>query len=116
MDAFKKTAAAEAIYSGPIQTGDSLVISATEVVAATGFNLGAGHGLKRQAAWQRGRTFSRNVAVIVASSQGVRVEPVIDLPKVGLAALIVGAVMLGTFLRLLNPTEILEQLSRGKWD
>jgi uncharacterized spore protein YtfJ len=47
-----------------------------------------------------GRVFSRPVAVVVASPEGVRVEPVLDVTKIALAALTAGGFMLATLARM----------------
>jgi uncharacterized spore protein YtfJ len=47
-----------------------------------------------------GRTLSRPVAVIVASPEGVRVEPVVDPTKIALAAITAAGFMLTTILRM----------------
>jgi uncharacterized spore protein YtfJ len=47
-----------------------------------------------------GRTFSRPVAVVIASPEGVRVEPVVDVTKIGLAFLTVGGFIFGMIARM----------------
>jgi hypothetical protein len=42
------------------------------------------------------------VAVIVSSPEGVRVEPVIDLTKIAMAALTAGGFVFGMMFRMLN--------------
>jgi uncharacterized spore protein YtfJ len=50
-----------------------------------------------------GRVFSRPVAVIVASPEGVRIEPVVDPTKIVLAALTTVGFMAGMFARMFKP-------------
>jgi uncharacterized spore protein YtfJ len=50
-----------------------------------------------------GRVFSRPVAVIIAAPEGVRVEPVVDVTKIGLAALTAAGFMFGMWMRMTRP-------------
>jgi uncharacterized spore protein YtfJ len=47
-----------------------------------------------------GRILSRPVAVVVASAEGVRVEPVLDVTKIALAALTAMGFMVGMMFRM----------------
>jgi len=47
--------------------------------------------------------FSRPVAVIIAAPEGVRVEPVVDVTKIGLAALTAAGFMFGMWMRMARP-------------
>jgi uncharacterized spore protein YtfJ len=49
-----------------------------------------------------GRVLSRPVAIIIASPDNVRVEPVVDVTKISLAALTAGGFILGMLLRMLR--------------
>jgi uncharacterized spore protein YtfJ len=62
-----------------------------------------------------GRSFARPVAVIIASPDGVRVEPVVDVTKIALAAFTAGAFMVGMFLRMFSPRKALKDLNDGDW-
>ena len=83
------------VYGKPIQKGDATVVPAAEVLAIGGFGAGSGSGAdpltKRRGGGGGGgggaRVFARSVAVIVATPDGVRVRPVIDVTKIALAAL-----------------------------
>jgi uncharacterized spore protein YtfJ len=66
----------------------------SEAQATSGGGSGGGGG---------GTGFSRPVAVIIASPQGVRVEPVFDITKVILAALTAVGFMIGMVARMRNP-------------
>jgi uncharacterized spore protein YtfJ len=123
MDAFLAAASVDAVYGEPIQTGDTLIIPAAEVVAGMAFGIGSGSGPKAEDSESGGgsggggggRVFSRPVAMIVASPEGVRVEPIMDTTKIALAALTAGAFMLGMLVRLFNPKKALEDLQDGDW-
>jgi uncharacterized spore protein YtfJ len=49
-----------------------------------------------------GYTFSRPVALVIASADGVRVEPVLDVTKIALAALTTAGFMLGMMARMVK--------------
>ena len=107
--------AADVVYDEPIQTDGNLIIPASEVVSGMGFGVGVGEGSDARGG-KAGHIFSRPVAMIVTSPQGVRVDPVLDYTKLALAAATAGLFILGFFLRMLNPRETLKKLSRGEWD
>ena len=121
MEKFLDTARVEAVYGEPVEHGDTIIIPCAEVLAAAGFGLGYGSGHSdvseeeaqtEKAAPSRsgegggggggGRTFSRPVAVIVASPEGVRVEPVVDITKIVLAALTAAGFMIGMLARMMR--------------
>ena len=95
------------VYQEPIVHGDTLIIPAAEVVAAMGLGVGSGEGLGEDGSGGSGSggggggvALPRPVAVIIASPEGVRVEPVIDLTKIALAGLTTAAFMFGMLGRL----------------
>jgi uncharacterized spore protein YtfJ len=109
MDTFLEVADVSSAFGEPVQSGDNLIIPAAEVLAGVGFGVGAGFGRgdkedKSQGGGSGGggggRVFSRPVAVVVASPEGVRVEPVVDVTKIALAALTAGGFMLATLARM----------------
>ena len=57
-----------------------------------------------------GRILSRPAAVIIATPEEVRVEPVMDITKIGLAALTAGGFVLGMFFRMLSAKSALKNL------
>ncbi len=65
--------------------------AAAEAAAGEGAGSGGGGG---------GRALSRPVAVVIASPEGVRIEPVVDKTKVVLAALTAGGFMLGMVMKM----------------
>jgi uncharacterized spore protein YtfJ len=93
-----EAADAARVYAAPIEHGDTLMIPAAEVFAVAGFGIGAGSGSGPDEAGRPrsgggggggggGRTLARGVAVIVSTPEGVRVEPIVDVTKIALAAL-----------------------------
>lgn len=98
MDKFLSAANVEAVYGPPIREGENIVIPTAEVLSVAGFGLGSGSG--SQAAGEGedentgsgggggggGRVLSRPVAAVVISPEGVRVEPIVDVTKIALAA------------------------------
>ena len=125
LEEFLVTADVHAVYGEPIEHGDTLIIPTAEVLC--GMGVGAGYGLgtspESEAGGDRGvssgsggggggggRVFSRPVAVIVSSPQGVRVEPVIDVTKIALASLTAAGFMAGMLLRMLSPKKALPKI------
>jgi hypothetical protein len=53
------------------------------------------------------------VAVVIASPEGVRVEPVVDPTKIALAALTAAGFMLGMFFRMSNPRRIRQAIEES---
>jgi uncharacterized spore protein YtfJ len=109
MDTLLEVADVSSAYGDPVQSGDNLIIPAAEVLAGVGFGLGAGFGRNNKENESQGggsggggggRVFSRPVAVVIASPEGVRVEPVVDVTKIALAALTAGGFMLATLARM----------------
>ncbi len=120
MEMFLDTARVERVYGEPIQHGDTLIIPAAEVLAGLGFGVGfgAGSGGTEEQGGEGvgggggggGRTFSRPVAVIVASPEGVRVQEVVDPTKIALAALTAGGFMFGMLMRMFKPKRALKDM------
>jgi len=79
-----------AIFGEPLQIGEETIVTASEVGAAMGV------GKIIAAAGGGGTSFGRPVAVVTAGPNGVKVRPVLDLTKIGLAFL----TMLGSFLMM----------------
>lgn len=111
------------VYAEPVEHGETLVIPAAEIVTLVGMGSGAGTGSRVDPESGRrveggsgggggggGKSFARPVAVVVASPQGVRVEPVIDLTKIGLAALTAAGFMLAAYMRMVSPKRALKEL------
>lgn len=101
------------VYGRPVQHGDTTIIPAAEVTVAGGFAVGMGVGIspKGMEGQQEsegsgsgggggGTTFARPVAVVIVSPEGVRVEPVIDLTKIGLAVITAWGFMISQIVRM----------------
>jgi uncharacterized spore protein YtfJ len=109
METFLEAAGVDAVYGVPVEHNDNMIIPAAEVLGVLGIGFGGGGGYGAPTADKKeadygggkgggggGRVFSRPVAVIISSPQGVRVEPVVDITKLGLAALTALGFMVGT--------------------
>ena len=111
LDRFMAVASVDAVFGEPIESGDTILIPAAEVGAAMGFGIGDGTNAIEAGSTNSGSggggggwNFSRPVAVIVASPTGVRVEPVVDVTKVAIAALTTMGFMLGLVMRMMRPS------------
>jgi uncharacterized spore protein YtfJ len=104
LEYFLSTASVEAVYSEPIKHGNTLLIPAAEVVSIMGFGVGGGEtgelGADSGGGGGGGSVYSRPVAVIISSPEGVRVDPVFDLTKIALAGMTTGLLMFGMVARL----------------
>lgn len=107
LDRFMEIASVDAVFGDPYEHEGTLIIPAAEVVSALGFGLGTGGAQSEEGndaggsgGGGGGWNASRPVAVIIASKDGVRVEPVIDVTKVAIAALTTAGFMLGLVLRM----------------
>lgn len=105
------TARPEAVFAAPVTVDGRTVIGTAEVLIAAGFGGGGGFspgGADEDAATPvdetdtnaggggggGGYAQSRPVAVVIIDANGARVEPVVDVTKLGLAALTVFGSML----------------------
>lgn len=101
------------VYGRPVQHGDTTIIPAAEVTVAGGFGVGMGVGISPKgmegqqesegsgsAGGGGGTTFARPVAVVIVSPEGVRVEPVIDLTKIGLAVITAWGFMISQIVKM----------------
>ena len=75
-----------------------------------GFGVGTGSGQDEKLQGGSGSggggggwNFSRPVAVVVASADGVHVQPVIDVTKIALAALTAAGFMFGLLVKMTRP-------------
>jgi uncharacterized spore protein YtfJ len=112
IDEFLASADVSVVYGEPIQHEDTLIIPTAEVLCGLGFGLGRGSGTSAAQLADNpsvgtgmgggggGRVLSRPVAVVVASPEGVRVEPVVDITKIALAALTALGFMVGMMRRM----------------
>ncbi|MBI5302758.1 MAG: hypothetical protein HY868_11515 [Chloroflexi bacterium] len=97
----------QAVYAEPIKNGDTLVVPAAEVLTVVAFGAGSGGGKDAQTNMGSGgggggvgRAFARPVAAIVVTPSAVRVEPIVDVTKVALAALTAAGFMLAMIARM----------------
>jgi uncharacterized spore protein YtfJ len=109
VDQFLSTANVNAVYSKPVRQGDTVVITAAEVVCGFGFGVGEGMGQDGQSkgggsgGGGGGQTFSRPVAVVVCTPQGVSIQPVVDRTKLWMAAVTAAGFMLVTLGKMRRP-------------
>ncbi len=115
MDRFLQTAGVDVVYGEPYEHGEAAVIPCAEVVAGLGFGVGYGMGSSKAEEGKQpdfggggggggGKTFSRPVAVIIASPAGVRVEPVVDVTKIALAVFTTLGFIFGMLARMSRRT------------
>lgn len=132
MDKFVDTASVDAVYGKPVKSGDLIIIPAAEVMCGMGFGMGMGFGIGPESEHPSGEssgesadneqaqeggvpsggagsggggggyTFSRPVALVISSPDGVRVEPVIDRTKILIAALTTAGFMVGMMARMMK--------------
>lgn len=123
MDSFLDAATVDAVYGDPIQNGDTLIIPSAEVLALMGFGLGSGSGYgpsDNEGSNQGGGTGSggggggkvlaRPVAVVISSPEGVRVEPVVDVTKIAMAALTAFGFVFAMMNTLMSPRKAMRAL------
>jgi len=112
MEEFLAAADVRVVYGEPIQHDDTMIIPTAEVLCGLGFGVGSGSGTSADQNPEKpsqgsgsgggggGRILSRPVAVVVASPEGVRVEPVVDITKIALAAMTAFGFMVGMMFRM----------------
>ena len=93
------TARADAVFGQPVVSGDTTIISCSEI--AIGMGMGSGSGPVDEkgnptggGSGGGGGARGRPVAAIVITKEGVHVEPIFDLTKIVLASLTTGAFIL----------------------
>lgn len=107
LDKFLETADVNKAYGEPVKEGDATIIPTAEVMTMMGFGLGGGSGVENERSSGTGsggggggRTLSRPVAVVIATPEGVRVDPVIDITKIVLAGTTALGFMFTTMMRM----------------
>jgi uncharacterized spore protein YtfJ len=112
MEEFLAAADVRVVYGEPIQHDDTMIIPTAEVLCGIGFGVGSASGTNRNQNPEQpaqgsgsgggggGKILSRPVAVVVASPEGVRVEPVVDITKIALAGLTAMGFMVGMMFRM----------------
>jgi uncharacterized spore protein YtfJ len=119
MERFLDTASVDLVYGDPVEHGDTMIIPTAEILVGLGFGAGYGGGGSGKQEEEDGegygeggggggggRTFSRPVAIVVSSPEGVRVEPVVDITKIALGFLTAAGFMTGMIIRMLSPKRI----------
>lgn len=112
------TARPEAVFAEPLTADGRTVIGAAEVLVGAGFGSGGGFGPAAEQADGKapaasvegggigagvgGFAQSRPVAVVIIDQSGVRVEPVVDVTKLGIAGLTVMGSMFFFLARMLR--------------
>jgi uncharacterized spore protein YtfJ len=119
---FLAAADVRVVYGEPIQHDDTMIIPTAEVLCGLGFGVGIGSGMNTVPNAEKpsqgsaggggggGRILSRPVAVVVASPEGVRVEPVVDITKIALAGLTALGFMVGMMFRMSSRRHALPSL------
>ena len=112
MEEFLAAGDVRVVYGEPVQHEDTIIIPTAEVLCVAGFGIGGGSGTDAQKNPEKpsqgsgsgggggGRILSRPVAIVVASPEGVRVEPVVDITKIALAGLTAVGFMVGMLFRM----------------
>ena len=116
MKAFLESASVDKVYGAVVEVGDTKIIPTSENLVVMGFGAGGGYGKSDFEGEESpmggegigegggvgggGKTLSRPVAVVIASPEGVRVEPVADRTKVIMAAITAAGFVAGMFLRM----------------
>ncbi len=103
MDKFLETADVTKAFGEPVEAEGHTIIPAAEVVSGMGFGSGYGGDAKGDGGGGGGgggHSFSRPVAVIIASPGGVRMEPVVDATKIALAFFTTIGFVFGTAMKM----------------
>jgi uncharacterized spore protein YtfJ len=109
VDQYLSTASVNAVFSKPVRQGDTVVITAAEVACGFGFGVGEGMGQDGQSkgggsgGGGGGQIFSRPVAVVVCTPQGVSIQPIMDRTKLWMAAVTAVGFMLVTLGKMRQP-------------
>ncbi|MCC6166348.1 MAG: hypothetical protein IT329_03890 [Caldilineaceae bacterium] len=78
-----------AVFSEPVKAGDNLIITAAEISVGMGLGFGSGQGPDDEGSGGGvgggGFSAGRPVAAIIAGPNGVHVEPIVDVTKLGIA-------------------------------
>ncbi|HEY9088057.1 MAG TPA: spore germination protein GerW family protein [Anaerolineaceae bacterium] len=127
VDRFLDAAAVDAVYGEPVVHEGQMIIPTAEVISVLGVGYGGGGGSSESETENKGpdygsggggggggRIFSRPAAIIVADASGVRVEPVVDVTKLGLAALTAFGFMIGMFFRMRGAKHLESELRQLK--
>jgi uncharacterized spore protein YtfJ len=119
MESFLEAASVDKVFGKPVEVGEMKIIPTSENLVIMGFGAGGGYGSADFEKEEKdsepgegtgegvgggggggGRILSRPVAIVIASPEGVRVEPVADRTKVIMAAITAAGFVAGMFLRM----------------
>lgn len=105
LDRMMAVSSVEAVFGEAVQSGNTLVIPTAEIVSMIGFGVGEGsttegEGGSGSGGGGGGMNISRPVAVVVASPDGVHIQPIIDVTKIGIAALTTLGLMISLLTRM----------------
>jgi uncharacterized spore protein YtfJ len=107
LDKLMDTAKVDVVFAAPIQNGEMVVVPSAEVLTVVGFGVGSGGGKDGEAnvgggggGGGGGRSFARPVAAIVVTPNRVRIEPIVDVTKIALAAVTAFGFMLAMVARM----------------
>src|SRR4030042_514668 len=112
LDEFLAAADVRVVYGEPIEHDETMIIPTAEVLCGLGFGVGRGGATSSELGQEKpsqgsgsgggggGRILSRPVAVVIVNSEGVRVEPVVDITKIALAGLTALGFMVGMMFRM----------------
>jgi uncharacterized spore protein YtfJ len=113
------------VYGRPVKHEGTTIIPAAEVLWAGGFGAGSDYykspereeedslSGSGEGSGGGGRTLARPVAVIIASEEGVRVEPILDPTKILLAAFTAGGFMAAMAYRMMSPRKALRKIDKS---
>jgi uncharacterized spore protein YtfJ len=99
MSQLVNVARADAVFGQPMERGNAVVIPCSEVSVGLGLGSGSGpideKGISTGGGYGAGGSArGRPIAAIIITQEGARVEPIMDMTKIALAALSTGAFML----------------------
>lgn len=130
LDRFLDAGTVDAVYGEPVVHDGRMIIPSAEIISAFGIGYGGGGGSampdkEESAAGIKepnygggggagggGKIFSRPVAVVIADENGVRVEPVFDITKIGMAALTAFGFMAAMYFRMRSPSNMEAEMRR----
>ncbi len=123
VDRFLDAGSVDAVYGEPVVHEGQMIIPTAEIISALGVGFGGGGATAEPETPDAqpnsgggggggggGKIFSRPVAVVIADAAGVRVEPVVDVTKLGLAALTAMGFMIGMFFKMRSSRSLEETL------
>lgn len=122
LDGLTQTARVSAVFGEPRTIGDRTIIPVARVFSALGFGSGGAEGPTPEGRRRPraggggggGSAVTTPTAVIEVSPEGVRVQPIVDVTQVALAAIAAWAFNIYWFTRLMRSARAAEQTEAGK--